>query len=383
MGPYKLPVTLMKSFRNPARVFFIVLMLASPVLAAPASQDARKALGARALDVLRSALSHDDADVRALAAEQWGRIGNPAAVPLLEKALKDRNPYVRIAAAKSLHALGDATGARALEEIASIVPKPAKTDDALAAVEAMKTVARNKVRVEALRALAAMARPSSLPVLEKVRWDADGAVRDACTLALARLGAGGVGEFYAALQDEDPEVRAKAVRSLGESGLPAVLARLKPLAEDKEFVVRAAVMDALGASRSPDALPVLQGGLEDQNELVRAKAVEALGEIPDAGSVPLLESARKSANAHIELLALRGLARRGRPVDAALAERALGRPDPDTQLLAVETLEWAGGERAAGALESALDDRDAKVRVRAAAALVTLLRKPSPKGGAR
>jgi len=374
----------MQSFRNSARLFFIVLALALPVLAGDAPKDARKALGAKALDALRSALSHDDADVRALAAAQWGRIGNPAAVPLLEKALKDRNPYVRIAAARSLHDLGDGTGLRALEEIVSIVPKSAKTDETLAAVEEMRSVARNKVRVEALRALAAMGDPSSRPVLERVRRDSDGAVRDACTLALARLGMGGVEEFFAALEDPDPEVRSKAVRLLGETRSPSLIARLKPLADDTEFAVRAAVMEALGDIGSADALPILEDGLADQNERVRAKAVEAAGEIPDRASVALLESARKTTNAHIELLALRGLARRGEPVDAALAERALGRPDTDTQLLAIETLEAAGGSRAVGALESALDDRDFKVRVRAAAALILLLRKPaSGKGDAR
>ncbi|TBR21700.1 HEAT repeat domain-containing protein, partial [bacterium] len=61
-------------------------------------EKARAVLGARALSLLHAAMVHEDSDVRVMAAEQWGPIGNPAAKPVLARALKDPIPAVRIAA---------------------------------------------------------------------------------------------------------------------------------------------------------------------------------------------------------------------------------------------------------------------------------------------
>src|SRR5581483_6426437 len=55
--------------------------------------------GRLAIQLLERAGAAGDFEVRALAASAWGAIGNAAARPVLEKALKDRNVYVRIEAA--------------------------------------------------------------------------------------------------------------------------------------------------------------------------------------------------------------------------------------------------------------------------------------------
>jgi HEAT repeat protein len=338
--------------------------------------DSRREAGAKALKILSAAGKHDNADIRALAAEQWGLIGSPAAAPLLKEALEDVNPYVRIAAGRSLFALGDSSGVKTVEKIVATVPKPAQTDEKLAALEEMRLLARNKVRVVGIRALAAMGSTTSVKVLMEARDGADGGVRDASTLALVHLGAADFKSFVDALSSEDPEIREKAAHSLAEITAPDILSDLEPLVDDKESSVRAAAMEALGATKSPEAVPSLRKGFGDQSELVRAKAVEAAGSIPGSDSLALLREALKSANGRVELLAILGLARQGQAVDAALAERALAQPDIDTRMLAMEVLENAGGERAFSALERALDDRDPKVRVRASAALLKILRKP-------
>ncbi|MBI5244778.1 MAG: HEAT repeat domain-containing protein [Elusimicrobia bacterium] len=369
----------MQSFRNSARVIFIWGALLSPA-AGQAPKDPRLQIGAKSLGVLSAAMRHEDADIRALAAEQWGLIGNPAAVPLLKKALEDRNPHVRIAAARSLFALGDPSGVRTVEEIVATVPKTDKKDATLAAVEQMRAVARNKVRVVGIRALAAMMSQTSVKALTQAAEDSDGGVRDAAALALARFGVGDIRSFVEALSSEDPDVRAKAARSLGEIASPGIIPELELLASDKEYPVRAAAMEALGAAKVPAALEGLRKGLGDQNELVRAKAVEAVGRIPGLASVALLEEARKAANPHIELLAVLGLARQGEAVDTVMAERALARSDIDTRMLALDILESAGGERAVSALEMAQEDVEARVRFRAAAALLKILKKPAKAG---
>src|SRR5579872_6777337 len=61
--------------------------------------------GRLAIRLLERAGRAPDFEVRALAASAWGAIGNPAARPVLEKALNDRSVYVRIEAATALQKL--------------------------------------------------------------------------------------------------------------------------------------------------------------------------------------------------------------------------------------------------------------------------------------
>lgn len=382
-------------------VFLLCWVMCAPLCAraAPAASDvdaekAAAALGARALGLLHTAMVHEDSDVRVMAAEQWGPIGNPAAKPVLQRALKDPIPAVRIAAAGSLLELGDSSGVKVVEAVALAAPPPRKETGALGALEELKAVARNKTRALALRALAHMGSPESLPALRKAALDPDPAVRDAAAAGLARLGdSQALDRLFASLESEDPAVRVKAVEALSEAGTPAVVEKLRPLAEDDVSNVRAEAMEALGASGSTLVLPLLVAGAEDQNERVRAKAVAAMGRLGQPAAAQYLEEARKKApNVYMELLAVAGLARLGEPVDNSAARRALYQSDADTKLLAVEVLEAAAArgrakglakdERAAlEDLETAMDAAEMKVRVRAAAGLVRRLQKPPKKAG--
>ncbi len=383
-----------------ARWGLFFLVCAVPAAAAPGRrsikevEQARSFLGAKALGLLHTAMVHEDSEVRVMAAEQWGPIGNPAAVPVLQRALKDSNLYVRIAAAGSLLELGDQSGVQAVEGAAAAATKPSEVKGALGALEEMRAIARNKQRITAIQALAHMGAPSSLSVVRQAAKDADAAVRDAAAAALARLGdSAALERLVAGLSSDDPAIRAKAASALSDAGTPAVLDKLKRLAEDPAYQVRAAVMEALGESGNALVLPELLGGIRDQNDMVRAKAVAALGRLGTPAAAQYLEEARHAASTvYMELLATAGLARLGEPVDRAPARRALYQPDADTRLLAVEVLEAVAArakakgsepdERAAlEDLETALDDAQMRVRVRAAAALVRRLQKtpPAPK----
>lgn len=354
----------------------------------------RAALGARALGLLHTAMVHEDSDVRLMAAEQWGPIGNPAAKPVLARALKDPVPGVRIAAAGSLLELGDPSGVKVVADIALAAPAPAKADGPLGALEELKAVAKNKQRALALRALAHMGHPDGLEALRKAAKDPDGAVRDAAAAGLARLGdSQALDRLFNGLASDDPALRAKAAEALSEAGTTAVMEKLRLLADDPVYTVRAAVMQALGATGSPLVLPLLVAGADDQNELVRSKAVAAMGALGQPAAAQYLEEARKRAgNVYMELLAVAGLARLGEPIDNSAARRALYQNDDDTKLLAVEVLEASAARaRAKGSekeekaaledLENALDDAAMKVRVRAAAALVRRLQKAPARGG--
>jgi HEAT repeat protein len=386
-----------KSFRNRARLKYgvpataLLLLLALPLKAAEVSAPP---IGKRAFAALTAGLSATDPDVRALAAEQWGRLGNPAAVKLLLPLLEDPSDAVRVSAAAALHALGDDAGVKPLFVVAlrgaapavkaKVPPAPAakgaeKDEDPFAAAEEMKSAARNKVRATAIRVLAEI-RPAPLKkMLDRLRDDRDGGVRDAALLALGLLGeTRELDRLAEALSDEDPGVRARAAAVLGEVPSPRVSSLLLPLSADKDPRVRAAVMHSLGLTQDPEALEALVGGAKDPDELVRAKAVEALGLLPGDGPVKALEEARATSNTHVELLATAALARHGASEGVLLAQRALSQTDVDARMLAVEVLELIASKDASSVLEAGLDDREARVRVRAAAALLKIVARPAP-----
>src|SRR5579872_2678064 len=85
--------------------------IALPGVPAPAEPSAAPQVstgadaGRLAIQLLERAGRAPDFEVRALAASAWGAIGNPAARPVLEKALNDRSVYVRIEAATALQKL--------------------------------------------------------------------------------------------------------------------------------------------------------------------------------------------------------------------------------------------------------------------------------------
>ncbi|MCX5788424.1 MAG: HEAT repeat domain-containing protein, partial [Elusimicrobia bacterium] len=113
--------------------------------------DARRQLAARALRALRAAARDGDPEVRAQAVAAFGSLGKPAVIPVLIGALKDKDGFVRVTAAENLARLGDAAGARALQEMA--VDRPPAEKASSPVVEEMRTISRGKVRAAAIRAL--------------------------------------------------------------------------------------------------------------------------------------------------------------------------------------------------------------------------------------
>ena len=98
----------------------------------------------------------------------------------------------------------------------------------------------------------------------------------------------------------------------------------------------------------------------------------------------LLEQARaRNKNAYLQLLAEEGLAKQGKAVEVSLAERSLSQKDVDTRLVGVRLFAARPGDDAVELLASALEDKEARVRVSAAAALFKrLAREPAPQAPA-
>ncbi len=339
--------------------------------AAPSSPPSRKA-GQQALRLLEQASVDDDPELRALAASAWGQIGNPAAHPLLSRALKDRNVYVRIEAATALQKVGFRDEAfAALMGIIQDAPKPGKTP-----AQVMRDLARNKARVLAIERLADFGGEDAVKLFEKTLKDPSDAVRDATAIALARMGLEEFSQgFVDALKSQDEGVRAAAARSLGLIGGEVVPPALQAAASDKSVSVRVEVMRAMAGFKGSDAAAILARGLSDRDDRVKFRALASLAKLSDAGSLALLRKiGANKPTAELELEVLAGLARRGDKVQFDVVNDALHEKDADLRALAFDVLRAVDDDRSLPLLEDVLaHDPDPRLRVQAAALIIQRL----------
>jgi HEAT repeat protein len=193
-----------------------------------------------AFAALRAAARDQEAVVREAVAEASESLLGRATkedVPTLATALKDTEPFVRLAAARALGKVGSVSVAPDL--IAALKdPDPFVR---LNAGRALGEVASISVTPEALAALKETARDKDP--------DVRGAALEACErLLVDRATKEDLPALLAALKDAEPFVRRLAVRALGKVGSisvsPEVLAALKEGAKDKDPDVRGAATQA-------------------------------------------------------------------------------------------------------------------------------------------
>src|SRR5262245_186730 len=205
---------------------------------------------------LVKALAHEEARVRAEAAEDLALIGAPArdAVPALRKVAEgDPDPLTRLVAARA---------------VAAIDPKDT----------------------------------AAVPALIEALTDRSGKVRKKAAECLGDLGSGGkaaVGALVKAMGDSDPAVSWAAIDALGQIGPdaePAVPGLVEAL---KEPGTRGAAVDALGqiGRKARLAIPALEKVLKGDDAAVRWAAASALVRIGGpgvkAGTRYLLETASR------------------------------------------------------------------------------------------
>jgi HEAT repeat protein len=204
---------------------------------------------------------------RATAAFRLGDIAHVAVAAALIDALRDREPEVRIAAARSLGRLRvpDAGG------------------------ELVAAAAERRV-------------PEAL-----VRW------------ALLQIGVASVPQLRELLASEDQGVRAAAIQLLGRLGGLSDAAQVEAHLRDSSALARAAAARALGRLGAERHVPPLLDALEDRLPRVRASAAIALGYLRDRRALPALTEHAESDVFDVASEAARAVVR----IDpAAGAERA-------------------------------------------------------------
>jgi HEAT repeat protein len=300
-----------------------------------------------------------------------------AAMPILRPLLADPDPGVRLYATRSLIRAGESAGAEAAA--ARIIAPGAPPFDRQLGLELL----REAVTLPA----------SARTVAERALHDAEPGVRAAAIEVLRRHGAGAaLPAILAAFDDDNREVRLRAVRLVAASRDPRAAAALLGALDDGDRQVR--IEAVRGLAGHPRALPALVrvaegvAGEPGPADELRAAAVDSLGALKAEGAVSLLSdlARRRPADelARHALLALGQIATPeaiatlvslagtppvldetrlalrsagGAAVPALLRAIERGREAPTGAAISVELLGAIGDRRATAPLASAVDRR--------------------------
>jgi HEAT repeat protein len=273
--------------------------------------------------------------VKVIVLKVLGKSGDRSVIPLLERALKDEQPAVRLAAAGALYHTGQTAMWDTVEKAAS--------------------AANPEERATALRMLGELKDARGLPILLEAVTHAQPSVRGAAASALGDLGkVQGIPALEHALEDRIPAVKTSAAISLGELGVKDSLVPLRKALADPNPVVKAAVVSALLRVEEPfDAVGAELYELAQNNDPgTRSAAGKAAGRAHGA-----------NRQAAVEFLA--GMLKDPIPRPRIAAARALGQ---------------IGGSDLLPILKAALHDEDDAVRATVGGSIARILSHTKPSG---
>lgn len=242
---------------------------------------------------------------------RWFR--DPAAVPPLLELLESTRPAVQRAAARALEQLGWQP-ASPEEEVWYAIAQGEVARSArhgAVAIEPLATVMNNPAhgqRVEAAMALGEIPDPAVVPPLSTALRDADPRVRTAAANALGHAGRPeAVPSLLVSLRDPERNVRVAAAQALGRLGDLRAVDPLIAVLQDPEWEVRSAALEALGRLGDARAFQPVTERLEDADQEVRQHAAEALGTVGDKSVVDRLVLTLVDPHANVREAALRAL----------------------------------------------------------------------------
>ena len=310
---------------------------------------------AECTEALLALASDEDEGVRRAAVEHLPFVEDPRAAPCLVSALTDRSGRVRAAAAQALAHMPRATAHAALIE-------------ASADVDAW-------VRYYAVRSLGTLGDAAALaPLAAIAASDPAMHVRIAAVESIGAIdGAAAREVLLRHARDEEADLAAAALRSLGRAASDEALSVMKDALRSGDVARRLAAVTGLRAGTTREAVDALQWTVAaDPEDSVALAAVEALGSIAGKSDgecnaavaalvATLAEPSRRSAAAAM-------LARLPERLIARVAA-GLTHPNPVVRRVLVDVLARLRHPEASAAIRSALDDGDAAVREAAIVAL--------------
>ncbi len=334
-------------------------------------QVAAEALGemgdARAVKPLIAVLQDEDAEVRWTAARALGRLGDNRAFGPLVTLLEDGDRDVRLA---TVAALGELRDDRAVSFLSNAL-LDGDHQVRRAVIRALGAIWNFEELINlgnedryvgwaAARKLGELGDPRAVEALITVLRDEHREVRRSAAAALVELGQPAVQPLIAALEDADWDVRQTAAEALGEIGDLRALEPLNLALRDAHSDVRRTAARALVKLGEP-ALETLITALRDTNSNLRALSAEALGRLGDPRAVRPLTNALRDYNSEVRQMATQALVRLGQPAVVPLI-LALEDEDHLVRRAAANVLGAIGDPRAVDRLIDALRDKDPDVR---------------------
>jgi len=307
-------------------------------------------------------------NIRAQAVEALGWTKDKRAAKHLVAALKDDDSDVRLKAAEAL----DRLGWQAKDEDEQQLYFIAKRDwDKCLKMNPvmMKELIRvmndedPQVRKKAIETLSRIENPAVEPLAAALRDD-NGRVRDKAADALIEIGGIGVTQaFIVALTERNPYTREIAAKALGRIGDSSATKILVAVLKDTNWTVRENAAEALGLIGDSYAIEPLISVLEDEDSDVRLKAAEALDRL---GWQPGDEAEKRlyfiAKKDWDECLKLDG-------VTVKALTRVLSDKNPQVRREATETLVKIGDLDTLHALILSLENNNSDIRKEAAETL--------------
>ena len=262
-------------------------------------------------------------DASALASTQLVVQGAPALPYLIDAAMNDNNRHRRAAATTCISMIC-AGNNPSLDEFAERAHatkhegfESQRREANLEGLEPLLYVLQNDpypvAREAAAQGLGYLGSAKAAPALAKALYDPNDHVRRRAAAALETVSAVGVVKQLAdvAANDEVAQVRAYAVRALGNVGGPRVVEALAKATQDADAEVRQHAANELGRLQAQQALGALVELFDDEDEDVRWAAVRAVGELRNKAATPYLVKALQDKYPQVSNAAERGLQKLG------------------------------------------------------------------------
>ena len=223
------------------------------------------------LERVRAELPRRSAGRRAMAVEALGHFGTPEDLPHLLRALDDRSPLVAMVAARAL------------------AERPGAWENARVILDSLRRFAAWDANF--LATLVAQLGPEATPELRRTFEDVDAPsrIREVAALALRMLNDPAAADSALRVLDTSTErdLRAAALRALGQVGSVRHVDRVAEHLAHEDFVLRVAAVDAFARLSARETLTRLDTIVrEDPSQWV---AIHAARGLRDAGEVRLLE----------------------------------------------------------------------------------------------
>jgi HEAT repeat protein len=280
-------------------------------------------MGEAGTDSLLRAFPAADDEERCFIAYVCGELKYEGSVPLLREGMRDGNPVLRRVSAT-------AAGKVCIPDlVVNLVPL---LDDAFPDVR--------EGAIEALSRLAVRARENVLGIAVMLAAaDASEKRRFAAMLYAALDDAE---KLSLLIKDEDALVRTTAVRALADLRSPASVPHLVMALADEEADVRIAAAGALGEIGGDSILAPLLLAMKDEDPWVACAALKSLGRLKDVRAVPAIVEMLAHGTGLVAISALETLAEIGGEDVPACIRKGLDSPDEEVVKTAIGILAQDG-----------------------------------------